>query len=96
MGGLSTVAAGGLMLGAAGVASTAPALAEPLTCYLPPYLLPAMITAPPLPSPRLPASGAWLPGGNLPAPRAPADAARLVALWQRIDPTATLRAIPAA
>jgi hypothetical protein len=35
----------------------------------------------------------WQPAG---APRAAADAARLVALWQRIDPAATLRAIPAA
>ena len=35
----------------------------------------------------------WQPAG---APRAAADAARLVALWDEIDPAATLRAIPAA
>ena len=35
----------------------------------------------------------WQPAGR---PRAAADAARLVALWQRIDPAATLRATPAA
>ena len=34
----------------------------------------------------------WQPAGR---PRAAADAARLVALWQRIDPAATLRALPA-
>jgi hypothetical protein len=33
----------------------------------------------------------WQPAG---APRPAADAARLVALWQRIDPVATLRATP--
>lgn len=35
----------------------------------------------------------WQPAG---APRPAADAARLLALWQRIDPAATLRATPAA
>ena len=35
----------------------------------------------------------WQPAG---APRPVADAARLMALWQRIDPAATLRATPAA
>ena len=76
-------------------------LTEPLTCYLPPYLLPAMIAR--LfnrPAPALAQvarfrglAAGWQPAGR---PRAAADAARLVALWQRIDPAATLRAIPAA
>jgi len=34
----------------------------------------------------------WVPAGG---PRPAADAARLITLWQRIDPAATLRARPA-
>jgi hypothetical protein len=68
-----------------------------LTCYLLPAMLARLLNRP---APALAQvarfrglAAGWQPAG---APRAAADAARLVALWQRIDPAATLRAIPAA
>ena len=71
----------------------------PAGCALTCYLLPAMLTrtAPAQPLAQVARfrglAAGWQPAG---APRAAADAARLMALWQRIDPAATLRATPAA
>jgi len=69
----------------------------PVTCYLLPAMIARLFTRPAAPAlaqvARYRGMGAgWQPAGR---PRAAADAARLMALWQRIDPAATLRALPA-